>query len=104
VKIWGLDGKLVRSAEFVSPKNRAIFQAALLDSKTLLTANESEKSQERYVLAKYDLATLTRTEIGTLDGQVGELAPGNESLFYTFSPSGAAGYNSRVYYAYDKKL
>lgn len=105
VKIYGTDGKLLRKADLVTAKDRYIAQAALLDDGTLLVANLSERSQERHVLAKYALGDLTRTEIGTLDGMVGELSPAKGGrLYYTFSPKGAAGYNSHVFYGYARTL
>lgn len=105
VKVYGTDGKLLRKADLVTAKNRYIAQAAVLDSDTLLVANLSEKSQERHVLATYALRDLTRKELGTLDGMVGELAPAKGGrLYYTFSPKGAAGFDSHVFYGYARTL
>ncbi|MBS2015321.1 MAG: hypothetical protein JST00_20710 [Deltaproteobacteria bacterium] len=103
VKVFGLDGKLLRKADLVTPKGRYITTAALLGDE-ILTVQQSERSKERTVLARYTVATLARTEVGTFDGVIGQLSPTKSQLFFTFSPKGAAGFNSRVYYAHALRL
>lgn len=101
IKIFGTDGKLVRKADLVTQKGRYISASALLPDGKLLVSHQSEASQERSVVATYDLASLARTEIGTFDGVVDQLGPSGSGgkLFFAFSPKGAAGFNSRVWYA-----
>jgi hypothetical protein len=100
IKIWGTDGKLAREADLVSPKHRFITCSTLLDDGRLLVVHDSERSQDRSVLATYDLRSMTRTEMGTFDGRIQELAPTKERLFFAFNPKGAEGMMSRVWYAH----
>lgn len=103
VTTWGLDGKRVKQAELVTEKSR-FFTDAALHGDSIVLVNDSEKSQERSVLAVYDLETLTRKEVGTFDGVIGELAPVRDQLFFGFSPKGAEGFASRVFYAHVRKM
>jgi hypothetical protein len=103
IKIFGLDGKLVRRADLVTAKGRYISASVLVGGK-LLVSHQSESSQERSVLAIYDLKTMKRVELGTFDGMVDQLGPSGSQLFFAFSPKGAAGFNSRVWYAHSRKM
>ncbi len=103
IKIYGLDGKLVRRVDLVTAKSRYISASVLVGGK-LLVSHQSESSQERSVLATYDLKTLKRVEIGTFDGIVDQLGASGSQLFFAFSPKGAAGFNSRVWYAHSRKM
>lgn len=103
VTTWGLDGKRMKQAELVTEKSR-FFTTAALHGDNIVLANDSEKSQDRSVLAVYDLDTLTRKEVGTFDGKIGVLAPVADQLFFGFSPKGAEGFNSRVFYAHVRKM
>jgi hypothetical protein len=104
LKLYGLDGKLARRVDLVTAKSRYISASALLGGGKLLVAHQSESSQERSVLATYDLKSMKRYEIGTFDGMVDQLGPSGTQLFFAFSPKGAAGFNSRVWYAHSRKM
>jgi hypothetical protein len=93
----------VKQATLVTEKSR-FFTTGAIHGDDIVLANDSEKSQDRSVLAVYDLETLTRKEVGTFDGKIGELAPIGDQLFFGFSPKGAEGFNSRVFYAHVRKM
>jgi hypothetical protein len=104
IKIYGTDGKLLREVDLETKKGRFISSAALQPDGKLLVAHQTESSQERSVLATYDLKSLTRKELGTFDGIIQQLGPARDRLFFGFSPKGAAGFNSRVWYAHALEL
>jgi hypothetical protein len=100
IKVHATDGKLLRKVNLETERGRFITTAALRPDGKLVVAHASESSQERSVLAVYDLGSLARTELGTFDGILDQLGPASERLFFAFSPRGAAGFSSRVWFAH----
>lgn len=104
VAVHAEDGALVRRVELGSKKRRTIGAAALLADGSVLVAHGSEARRERSVLAVYEPTSLARREWGTLDGTATLLSTSEDHVFFAFSPTGAAGFDSRVNYAYARRL
>jgi hypothetical protein len=100
IKINTPDGKLLRKVDLVTAKQRFISSSAFLPDGSLLVTYPTEASQERSVMATYDLHTLSRKELGTFDGIIDQLGAAKSQILFAFSPKGAGGFNSRVWYAH----
>lgn len=104
ISVHAEDGVLLRRSELGSKKRRTIGGATLLADGSVVIAHGSEARRERSVLARYELASLARSDWGTLDGTATLLSASKGHLFFAFSPTGAAGFDSRVNYAYARAL